>query len=138
MDSLTFRPGNGRLVSSSSNPRWMLVFEDEGPAGYCYACDAQAGSGEDGIVDSMLVYNVSSLDGPARERLASVQWSRSGQQAVLYFDGVPQALLDFSTRRSFCRSNFPNFVEQPADTWRRHSHAWDEAAITGFESDLYQ
>ena len=86
----------------------------------------------------MLIYNVSSLEEPTRERLLSIQWSRSGMQAVLFLDGVPQAMADFSTRQSFCRSNFPNFMEAQGDPWRKSSHAWDEAAITKFEADLYQ
>lgn len=138
MDSITFTPGNARLSSESPKGRWSVLFEDEGPAGYCYACDAQFGAGEEGIVDSMLLYSADSLEDPDRERLASVQWSRSGQQAVLYLDGVPQAFVNFTARESFCRSNFPNFLEQAADTWRKHSHAWEEAALSRFEADLYQ
>ena len=141
MDSLTFTPGRALLHSVSPAGAGALrsvVFEDEGPAGYCYACDASLGSNEDSIADSMLIYNVSSLEEPTRERLASVQWSRSGEQAVLYLDGVPQAMVDFRSRQSFCRSNFPNFMEQTGDTWRKSSHAWDEAAIGSFEADLYQ
>ena len=58
-------------------------------------------------------------------------------QAVFYIDGTPQAFVDFATRQSFCRSNFPNFMEQQGDAWRKASHAWDEARMTSFESALY-
>ncbi len=143
MDSLTFTPGRARLLSISPRTqgpenRLAVVFEDEGLAGYCYACDGSLGEGEESIADSMLIYNVGSLGEPTRERLASVQWSRSGLQAVFYLDGVPQSFVDFETRQSFCRANFPNFIEQPGDHWRKNTHAWDEAALSRFEADLYQ
>jgi hypothetical protein len=138
MDSLTFRPGRAFLSSNSPVVPWTVVFEDEGPAGYFYACDRSRETHEQSILDAMLIYNGSSLEDRERERLASVQWSRDGQRAVLYLDGNAQALVDFSTRQSFCRSNFPNFLEGRNDTWRKDSHAWDAAALTGFEAELYQ
>ena len=39
MDSLSFIPGKALLVSDSPFIPWFVVFEDEGPAGYFYACD---------------------------------------------------------------------------------------------------
>lgn len=144
MDSLTFTPGRAFLSSNSPAVPWTAVFEDEGAAGYLYACDRSRQtpgkpeeSQEQSILDAMLLYNVASLPDPGRERLASVQWSRDGQQGVFYLDGTAQAFLDFAARKSFCRSNFPNFVEQPSDTWRKSSHAWDEEQIKRFEAALY-
>jgi hypothetical protein len=115
----------------------MIVFEDEGAAGYLYACDRSWPTEEQSILDAMLIYNVRSLEDPSRERLAAVQWSRDGMQAVFYIDGTPQAFIDFAARQSFCRSNFPNFTEQIGDTWRKSSHAWDETKIRSFEASLY-
>jgi hypothetical protein len=144
MDSLTFKPGRAFLSSNSHTVPWTAVFEDEGAAGYLYACDRSRQtpgkpqeSQEQSILDAMLIYNVASLNEPGKERLASVQWSRDGQHAVFYLDGVPQAFLDFAAHQSFCRSNFPNFMEQSTDTWRKTSHAWDEEAIGRFEAALY-
>jgi hypothetical protein len=138
MVSLNFTPGFAYLEALAPSGRWRVLFEDEGPAGYLYACDRTLGDDEAGIIDSMLIYNVSSLEEPTRERLASIQWSRSGLQALFYLDGFPQGFIDFETRQSFCRSNFPNFMEQQGDTWRSNNHAWDEAVISRFEADLYQ
>ena len=146
MVSLNFTPGYAYLEALAPGGRWRVLFEDEGPAGYLYACDRTlgdptTGNAEDSIIDSMLLYNVASLEEPTRERLASIQWSRSGLQAVFYLDGFPQGYIDFATRQSFCRSNFPNFIDQSAqqgETWRSSSHAWDEAVISRFEADLYQ
>ena len=138
MDSLTFQPGQAHLASTSSVKPWCVVFEDEGPAGYCYACDLSLGEGDQCILDSMLIYNSAALDDRTRDRIASVQWSRNGLQAVLYLDGSPQALVDFSRRESFCRSNFPNFLESQGDSWRKSSHAWDDQAIQRFEAAIYE
>jgi len=71
------------------------------------------------------------------ERIASVEWSRDGMQAVLYLDGIPQGLYDFRERAGYCRLNFPNFLEEKGDTWRKSTHAWSEAAIQRFEAELY-
>ena len=137
MDSLTFTPGSAHLKSDSAVAPWAVVFEDEGPAGYLYAFDRSSPTEEQGILDAMLLYNVGSLEDPQRERLATVQWSRDGLQAAFYIDGTPQGFIDFAARQSFCRSNFPNFMEQKGDTWRKTSHQWDEAKIKSFEAALY-
>jgi hypothetical protein len=137
MDSLTFTPGRAYLKSDSAVLPWSVVFEDEGAAGYLYARDRSFPTEEQSILDAMLIYNVRSLDEPQRQRLATVQWSRDGLQAVFYIDGMPQGFIDFAARQSFCRSNFPNFMEQQGDTWRKSSHQWDEAAIQSFEAALY-
>jgi hypothetical protein len=53
----------------------------------------------------MLIYNVGALarsdaenERPEPQRIASVEWSRDGLQAVLYLDGTAQALFDFEAR----------------------------------------
>lgn len=150
MQSLEFTPGRAFLQSDSPTASWRVVFEDEGVAGYFYAHDrslapqGQMESGEtfeQSIVDAMLIYNVGVLrenEGKApRRRLAAVEWSRDGQQAVLYLDGTAQALFDFEARRGYCRSNFPNFLEESTGTWRRASHAWEDAVLQRFETALY-
>ena len=141
MDSLTFTPGRAFLSSNSPAGPWTAVFEDEGPAGYFYACDRSRETQEESILDAMLIYNTSALQDSKRERLASIQWSRDGQQAVLYLDGSAQALIDFAVKASFCRSDFPNFLDDDGQAqrgaWRRSSHAWDDAALQRFEAGIY-
>jgi hypothetical protein len=137
MDSLTFTPGRAFLSSPSPAVPWTAVFEDEGPAGYLYACDRSHESLDHSILDAMLIYTNTALEEPRRERLASIQWSRSGQQCVLYLDGTAQAFIDFAAKTSFCRSNFPNYIAAQGDRWRKDSHAWDDAALKRFEADLY-
>ena len=137
MDSLTFTPGRAFLSSNSTAVPWTAVFEDEGPAGYFYACDRSREVHEESILDAMLIYTGSALEDRERERLASVQWSRNGQKCVLYLDGNAQALIDFASRQSFCRSNFPNFLDEQSGEWRKSTHAWDDAALQRFESEIY-
>jgi len=58
-------------------------------------------------------------------------------QAVLYLDGTAQALYDFGARRGYCRMNFPNFLSDSADIWKRSDHSWSDRALQAFESSLY-
>ena len=89
----------------------------------------------------MLIYNVASLknaEGEAGpERIAAVEWSRDGFQAVLYLDGTAQALFDFNQHQGYCRLNFPNFIAEQGDPWNKENHAWNEAAFQRFEAALY-
>jgi hypothetical protein len=144
MDSLLLRVGAGRLTSYSPvrDLPWRVVFEDEGAAGYCYACDGRRATVEEDfdvtVMDAMLVYNVDAMqeqeDG-GRERLLTVEWSRDGLRAALRLDGVPQVLIDFELRESRCRSNFPNFMDDGRNHWRSSNHTWDDAAMERFESE---
>ena len=77
------------------------------------------------------------LQRPEPERIATIEWSRDGMQAVLYLDGTPQALYDFQARCGYCRMDFPNFMSEQGDTWRKSTHAWSDAVLQRFESALY-
>jgi hypothetical protein len=134
MLSIHFQPGAASLLSDSPDLRWAVVFEDQGTAGYFYARDKRLGEDDDAIVDGMLIYNVTQA--PQREMLASVQWSRNGQQAVLYIDGSAQALFDFAAGRGYCRSGFPNFLENGSSGWNQTSHEWSDAVFDAFETEL--
>jgi len=144
MQSLTFTPGRAFLSSDSPAVPWTVVFEDEGVAGYFYACDRSQTTQDEGLLDAMLIYNVSALaasdaelERPSAERIAAVEWSRDGLKAVLYLDGVAQALFDFEARCGYCRMDFPNFIAEQGDRWRKSSHAWSDAALQHFEAALY-
>lgn len=137
MQSLTFTPGRAFLSSDSHAVPWTAVFEDEGVTGYFYACDRSHEKLEDSILDAMLIYNAGSLSAAGGERIVSIDWSRDGMKAVLYLDGMAQALADFGARRGYCRTNFPNFLADQSDIWNRSSHAWSEAELEQFEAVLY-
>jgi len=142
MQSFTFTPGRAFLSSDSSAVPWTVVFEDEGVAGYFYACDRSQEKHAESILDAMLIYNVAALAAsdaklvrPTAERIATVEWSRDG--LALYLDGFAQGLYDFGARRGYCRMDFPNFLGDESDTWNRSSHAWSDAALQQFEAALY-
>lgn len=144
MQSLSFNPGRAFLSSNSPTVPWTVVFEDEGVAGYFYACDRSYESLEQSILDAMLIYNVEALaksdaelERPESQRIAAIEWSRDGLQAVLYLDGTAQALFDFEAKRGYCRMDFPNFMSEQGDQWLKSSHAWSDAALHRFESALY-
>jgi hypothetical protein len=136
MQSLSFTPGRAFLSVNSPTVPWTVVFEDEGPAGYFYACDRSRETQEESILDGMLIYNVSALKDPEKERIASVEWSPDGGQAALYLDGVAQALFDFAVQRGFCRMDFPNYVAEQGEPWLKTTHAWSEEALRQFEATL--
>ncbi len=139
MQSLSFTPGRAFLSSNSPTVPWTVVFEDEGVAGYFYACDRSQQTQEASILDAMLIYNVEALmrsdaqlERPESTRIATIEWSRDGLQAVLYLDGTAQAMYDFAQRTGICRMDFPNFLEERSDTWRKSTHAWNEEALRRF------
>src|SRR5271168_3782192 len=114
MESLSFIPGRAFLSSDSPIVPWTVVFEDEGVAAYFYACDRSREKHDESILDAMLIYNVGALAAsdaelkrPVAERIAAVEWSRDGLQAVLYLDGAAQGLFDFDARCGYCRMDFP-------------------------------
>ena len=144
MQSLSFVPGRAFLSSNSPIVPWTVVFEDEGVAGYFYACDRSQEIFENSVLDAMLIYNVAALaksdvelERPEPQRIASIEWTPNGLQAALYLDGTPQALFDFEARCGYCRMNFPNFMEAEGDRWRKSSHAWNDSALARFEATLY-
>ena len=138
MDSLVFRPGRAFLSSNSTAVPWTAVFEDEGAAGYLYACDRSQTTQEESILDAMLIYNVATMANPEAERLAAIAWSRNGMEAVLYLDGTAQALIDFAGHAGYCRMDFPNFLVARGETWRKATHAWSEQRLERFEAALYE
>ena len=137
MQSLLFTPGKAFLSVNSTAVPWTVVFEDEGLAAYCYACDRSQETQEESILDAVLIYNVGALRDQTTQRLASVEWSPNGQQAVLYLDGTAQALFDFAAQRGFARTDFPNYLDEGKGGWNRSTHAWSEAALQQFEASLY-
>jgi hypothetical protein len=144
MQSLSFIPGRVFLSVDSPIVPWTVVFEDEGIAGYFYACDRSQEKHEHSILDAMLIYNVAALaksdaelKRPEPERIATIEWSRDGLQAALYLDGTAQAIFDFAAHCGYCRMDFPNFMAEQGDTWRKSTHAWSDAVLQRFESALY-
>ena len=142
MESLSFSPGRAFLSVNSPAVPWTVVFEDEGVAGYFYACDRSQETqeaqhpGRHADLQRRRPRRRTRTE-PERQRIASVEWSRDGLQAVLYLDGTAQALFDFAAARGYCRMDFPNFIGRTGDTWQKATHAWSDAALQRFEAALY-
>ena len=140
MDSLTFTPGRAFLSSDSNSPPWTVVFEDEGPAGYFYACDRSQETQEHSIMDAMLIYNGAALDDrDAGAAGVGAVVARTGCRRCCIWMERAQAMVDFACEdQSFCRSNFPNFLDEGGGSgWRKASHAWSDEALQAFEAALY-
>jgi hypothetical protein len=65
MQSLSFHPGRAFLSVNSPTVPWTVVFEDEGIAGYFYACDRSQTTQEQSILDAMLIYTRSRTPKPS-------------------------------------------------------------------------
>ena len=74
MQSLSFTPGRAFLSSNSTAVPWTVVFEDEGVAGYFYACDRSQEVHEHSILDAMLpVRNQASVAHPNETLLGEAE-----------------------------------------------------------------
>ncbi|QEE27099.1 DUF2251 domain-containing protein [Terriglobus albidus] len=138
MDSVSFRPGKAYLSSLSPAVPWAVIFEDEGDTAYFYAIDTRRGDSDDRILDAVLIYNVKHIPDAEREHLASIVWSPDGLKALLYLNGYAHAIFDFQNRCGYCRTNFPNFMEDQLSAWRTSSHAWNDDVLQEFEATLYR
>ena len=106
--------------------RYSVVFEDDGETGYFYAEDQQSGK-ENPIVDAVHIYNVANVKDAKRASELSIVWSADGVRCALLINDYPHAAFDFSSRRGFCRTNFPNLPTSGA--WHTTDHTWSEEAI---------
>lgn len=125
----TLHLGNPTVVEAfADRTPFGVVFEDDGKVAYLYAIDTRLG--DNAIVDSVCVYNVSELftrppgvlDVHAPYDVELV-WSPDQQRVVLLLNRYAHAAFDFAGKRAYCRSNFP-----PASGWSV-THAWDDRAV---------
>ncbi|MCB1020562.1 MAG: DUF2251 domain-containing protein [Acidobacteria bacterium] len=115
------------VISESTSEPWASFFEDDGETGYFYAMDL----GQDGkIVDAVQIYDVKSVVDRTRESGVEIIWSADGLKSMLLINRYPHAVFDFSAKRGYCRTGFPNFPQGASD-WRRYGHEWDDS-IVGF------
>lgn len=112
--------GEKRVIEAPAPEQsFVVAFEDDGESGYFYACDKEA---ETFIVDAMHIYNVTQSKHMAPMGL-DIFWSSDGHVAALFIERVAHAVFDFSQKRGWCRSGFP----QPSPDWT--GHAWENAAL---------
>ncbi len=94
-----------------------VVFEDDGESGYFYAHDRERGS----ILDAVQIYKASQFADNHHEAIVRVVWSPDGQKAGLFINDRLYAVVDFSTRCAYARSNFP----PPSGEWAAPDrHPW--------------
>jgi hypothetical protein len=121
-----FFPGKKAWYASDSpTAQFTAIFEDEGDTGYFYAYDRAGGVR---VLDAMHIYNVTSVVDKDRESVAEIVWSLDGLKAILLINDYPHAIIDFSERRSYCRTAFPS----PPSNWYRGE--WSEELLKLFPS----
>ena len=126
----TLHLGNPTVVEAfADGTPFGAVFEDDGKVAYFYGLDTRLG--ENPVVDSVCVYNVSELFTRPMGMLdvhapydVELVWSPDQQRVVLLLNRYPHAAFDFASKRAYCRSNFP-----PGSGWSASGHAWDDRAV---------
>jgi hypothetical protein len=119
------------VVQDSLYERYSAFFEDEGETGYFYAVDLLRPA--DRIVDAVHIYNVVSVKDRDRPSQVRIVWSQDGMKCALLINDYPHAAFDFSAKRGYCRTNFPNF-KNPRDCSRMTSdHSWSDEAVSWLE-----
>lgn len=122
-ESLTI--GQAQVIQSPAPKHtFVAMFEDDGQTGYFYACDSAAPTF---ILDAMHIYNVKEVTNASGPYQLDVAWTDDGTKAALFLNKIAHAVIDFSAKRGYCRSNFP----PPSPDWARFhpDHAWTEAAL---------
>ena len=111
----------------SPDGRHSVFFEDEGETAYFYALDLLRAP--DKILDAVHIYNVANVRDRDKPSQVDIVWSEDGSKCALLINNYPHAAFDFSARRGYCRTNFPNF-ENPTDgSWKTADHSWSDEAI---------
>ncbi len=128
MSEQTFKPGDRRSFGSDSptHPN-SAFFEDDGETGYFYALDLARS--DNMIVDAVQIYNVANVSDRERDSSISIRWSADGMKCALLINDYPHAAFDFTAKRGYCRTNFPNLPNSPSDCWDSSDHHWSDDAI---------
>jgi hypothetical protein len=123
-----FKPGDKAFLASDClTGSYSAVFEDDGETGYFYAPD-RARPGQM-ILDAVHICNVKNISDRDRTSSLLIVWSGDGTKCALLINRYPHAVFDFSARRGFCRTNFPNFRDTQSRNWDRSDHAWSDEAM---------
>ena len=91
------------------------MFEDDGESGYFYALDSRKAGNP--IEDAVLIYVVGSLVDRHLSSTIQIGWSEDHQKTALLVNGSIHAVFDFSCRRGYARSGFPQ--PSAASSWVR-------------------
>jgi hypothetical protein len=115
------------VAQDSPNVAYSAFFEDEGETGYFYAVDFSRSG--DTIVDAVHIYNVASVVDRDRPSQVKIVWSEDGMKCALLINDYPHAAFDFSAKRGYCRTNFPNF-KNAGDSWHQEDHSWSDESVS--------
>jgi hypothetical protein len=127
MNQLTFTVGSDAfLAGDSPHAQYSAIFEDEGETGYFYAVDLER---DQLILDATHIYNVKDVIDRDRQSTASIVWSKEGLRCALLINDYPHAAFDFTLKRGYCRTNFPNFPGKTAMGWSQSDHSWSDDAV---------
>jgi hypothetical protein len=119
----------GHVEGRAPKGQLSAVFEDDGDTGYFYALDYAAG--EQPIVDALHIYNVASVADANTPSEVLIGWSLDGSKAVLLINEHPHAVLDFSAKRGYCRTGFPQAL--PNAGWS--GHTWSDQCLELFAGE---
>ena len=124
-----FTPGEETFYASDSpTSSFSGVFEDDGQTGYFYAYD-RAAPDDARILDACHIYNVANVVDRDRPSEVAVIWTADGMKAALLINDYAHAVIDFGTRRAYCRTNFP----PPTGPWRAEARIpWSDALLAVF------
>ena len=117
------------IASESVSQPLGTFFEDDGEAGYFYAIRLPQHT----ILDAVHIYNVSSVIDRDRESEVEILWSNDGLKSALLINHYAHAVFDFSAKRGYCRTDFPNYPSREDDLWHKDTHRWDESVMANFE-----
>jgi hypothetical protein len=110
------------LASDSFASPYSGVFEDDGDTAYFYAYDR--GNPEAPILDAVHIYDARRATDFGRKSEAEIYWSSDGLKVGLLINGVLHAVIDFQSRKAYCRTNFP----PPRGPWRaEHRELWQDS-----------
>ena len=115
------------IISESPSGPLATMFEDDGDTGYFYALNLIS---EKQIVDAVHIYNVASVVDRHRQSDVEIVWTADGMKSALLINRYPHAVFDFSARRGYCRTGFPNSCGG-SDGWNQ-KHDWDGSLMDFF------
>jgi hypothetical protein len=115
------------IFGDSPNGRYSTVFEDDGQTGYFYACDAEKPDNQ--ICDAVHIYNVKDVVDKEIPSEAEIVWSKDGTKSALLINNYPHAVFDFTSKRGYCRTNFPS----SSKNWTEFEHEWSDEALELFK-----
>ncbi len=129
-DRLLVGEGSIHDCISPGDPRFGVVFEDDGDTGYLYAMWNTPKGDLGGILDALHIYDVDKVIDRDVEGTIDIAWSDDGTCAFLFISNTLHAFIDFHGKIAMCRTGFP-----PASVGGDFAatHEWDNAHLARFE-----